>query len=122
MWEQLETVVVDGLKLLVPALVAFALAWLQRRRMQLVIAKDAVVEVERTCWREAPPSGAAKKSRAVSLIQSETGAFTQMSACRAGELVEQVLPEVRATLPPGLGGSPPDRRSVEVDFPSRDGQ
>jgi hypothetical protein len=113
MWAQIEPMLLSAIQILVPALVGLAVAWIQRRRARLEIAREVVRELDPV---EAP--GAEKKAQAVALISQRTGAFTRMPEAVAASLIETVLPEVRRQ---SAKPDPKDRRSVEVKFPSNDG-
>jgi hypothetical protein len=91
-WEQIEPHIVNAVAILLPLIVGVAAGWL--RHQARVFVEGVVRKVEdHASSRPAPMSGAAKRELALGLIHQER---PQMSEERASQLIEAVLPKVRA--------------------------
>lgn len=92
--DQVGSLVLSALAVLIPAATAAILAWL-RSKTQRRTAVQAALEVEQAALERAWLRGVAKLVMAVELVQERSGALTRLSRARTEELIEDVLPDVR---------------------------
>lgn len=105
-WTAIEPTVIDSLKALIGACVAFALAYLYRRTAELRAAHEAALKVELQA-REQPMTSEEKFAAAKQL------AMERLASSAIGSRIEQVLPKVREradTIPPPAPAELDDER------------
>lgn len=121
-WTAIEPTVIDGMKALIGAGVAFALAWLYRHTAALKAANEAALKVE--LQSRAQPMTSQEKFDAAKQLAME-----RLAPAALGARIERALPKVRERAgklayedratsplppPPRLPSDPINRR-VEID-------
>jgi hypothetical protein len=100
MWQALEPVILQALVVLIPAVTALVLAWL-RARAQVTLARECVQEIETEAEHKPHLRGPIKLAMAVSRMKARSSVLTKPTTNRAEDLVEKVLPSVKAhSMPP----------------------